>query len=99
MEREEFVNIAEETLDSLPEEFRIRIKNVAILESASGLDPDISPAAAEFQVPRVSRARGIDPERLRLLISENTENRQLGFLGERRVNILDLNLALDRVSK
>jgi K+-transporting ATPase ATPase C chain len=70
-----------------------------VTESASGLDPDISPAAAEFQIPRVSRARGIDPEKLRLLISENTENRQLGFLGERRVNVLDLNLALDRVSK
>ena len=70
-----------------------------VTESASGLGPDISPAASEFQIPRVARARGIDPERLRSLISENTENRQFAFLGERRVNVLEVNLALDRLSK
>ena len=57
------------------------------------------PAAAEFQIPRVARIRGIDPERLRSSLSEDMENGQFGFLGERRVNVLELNLALDRLSK
>ncbi len=64
--------------------------------SASGLDPDLSPAGIRYQAARVARARGMDPARLEQLISAREKPRTLGFLGERRINVLELNLALDR---
>ena len=69
-----------------------------VTTSASGLDPDITPAGAEFQMPRIARERGLGEEQVREIIRRHTEGRQLGFLGEPRVNVLEVNLALDDAS-
>jgi len=67
-----------------------------VTASASGLDPDITPAAAEFQVPRLARERGVSEQQIREVIQRHTAGRQLGFLGEPRVNVLEVNLELDQ---
>ena len=67
-----------------------------VTTSGSGLDPDLSPAGAAFQIPRVARNRGVTEDDLRRIVRAHTKDRQLGLLGEPRVNVLELNLALDK---
>ena len=69
-----------------------------LTSSGSGLDPDISPAAADFQIPRVAQARGISQAELRKIVVKHTQPRQYGIFGEARVNVLELNLELDELA-
>jgi potassium-transporting ATPase KdpC subunit len=71
----------------------------AVTASASGLDPDISPAYAELQVPRVARENGLSEEQVRALVGENTDGRGAGFLGDPGVNVLKLNLAVQAAKR
>ena len=81
-----------------PENLNAPVPIDLVTTSASGLDPDVTPAAAYFQVPRVSRERHLPEDQLRGLVGRHITSRQMGFLGEPRVNVLELNLALDLLS-
>lgn len=94
---EENVKTAAETLRA--ENPNVPVPVDLVTASASGLDPHITPAAAEFQVARVARERGISEDEVRRLVREYSEGRQLGILGEPRVHVLELNLALDALRR
>jgi len=87
--------LAYRALNNVPANVKIPVD--AVTASGSGLDPDISPANADLQAARVATARHLDVATVMALIKQHTNGRQLGFLGEKTVNVLDLNLALDKL--
>lgn len=97
--RKLIARVADDTRTLQAENPRMAVPIDLVTTSASGLDPHISPAAAEFQIPRVARERHVSDEAVRELVHRHTEGRQLGFLGEPRVNVLELNLALDNQAR
>ena len=84
-------------LKAVDPENKVPVPVDLVTTSASGLDPHISPAAAEYQIPRVARIRGLSEESVRQFVAKHTEGRTLGLLGEPRVNVVELNLDLDAV--
>jgi K+-transporting ATPase ATPase C chain len=87
-----------ELLESNPGTTANEVPIDLVTASASGLDPDLSPAAAEFQIPRIAKARGLSEDAIRAVVAAHTSNRWAGLLGEPRVNVLATNLALDRLN-
>lgn len=85
--------------EKIPFALQEKIPVDIVTASASGLDPDISPAAARMQIERVARARSLSPEQLRKFVAAHIQGRDCGLLGDPRVNVLELNLALDRLTK
>lgn len=93
------VNARIAKLKSFDADNKTKIPVDLVTASGSGLDPDISPAAADYQVSRVAKARGLNETQIKNLIVKHTRKEQLGFFGQRRVNVVELNLALDALEK